>query len=364
MENPSKKLKLDENSQNDTPEVRDPFKLFDHRFVHIHEEIFSNLTGKDVLNCFLVCKQWNQIVSESPAAMSKIRLRFEEVSTQNPGPREVTELLNSQRRYQNLKFTLKLRSNMKRKLLLLERFSSSLEELELGIKLFGRETQFAVPKDLKMPKLKVFRADNFHISFLYNMVNDIIKQILPTADKLEVYACHSSFEMNQVADILANKAHLKELSIDSGTLSGSSKVLDAKFELNSLVLLDSHSSQSPNPNLVKFCQNQAATITELSLVGSKSRNFGLIWLLPKLAKLDLGYISSYEPYQELLRSHSGPLPNIHELICSQLSDFIRIFIQQSLVNLEVLNVRYLQEDDMEWIQENLPDLDTFDKIYS
>jgi hypothetical protein len=109
MENPAKKLKIDDDSS-----TNPFFKLHED----IHSLILQHLTAKEVLDLFTVSSNCNQVVSESPAAFKKIQFYFREISSENPSPQEVTALLNSFRKYRNVKATFTYLTNAIRKLLL------------------------------------------------------------------------------------------------------------------------------------------------------------------------------------------------------------------------------------------------------
>lgn len=355
MENPSKKLKLDHDyAQNESPVVSDPFKVFENRFVHIRDKILSYLTGKDVLNCFLVSKDWNKITSQSTTAMSKIKLHFKEKSSQDPAPREVTALLNSQRQYQNLKFVLEYKTNSKRKFLLIERFGQSLKDLELvithGITWRDLDADQCVSKNLNLPNLKVFRPKIKP----YDDQNKIVNKILKAADNLEEFQCPRDLNGVGYIDgaVLASRAHLKRLIIDEDKLEASPELLEAKFQLNYLDLwpgpiYEFASSPSPQPILVKFCQNQAETLKTLRIVQPGSKSLSVIWFLPKLENLIIG--TPFQLDEKLFDSHPEPLTSIRQFICYKLDDTIKIFVKKVLVNLDVLKECCAKQSIIDWM---------------
>jgi hypothetical protein len=81
---------------------------------------------------------------------------YKDRSCSDPLPQEVTKLLNSQRRYQKINLTNNYTANAARKLLLIERFSLSLVELDVDIGF--KSVQKLVPQNLCLPRLKKFTA--------------------------------------------------------------------------------------------------------------------------------------------------------------------------------------------------------------
>jgi hypothetical protein len=148
MENPAKKLKLREDpAALETPTI-DPLVEIDE--FYMQELILQHLKGFEVKQSMEVSPLWNEILSNSPKAMSNIKLVFYDLKHNEPPPKKVTQLLNSQRRYQNMYVEVGYKANAARKLLLIERFSLSLIELDVAI----TDLQEFVPKNLQFPKLK------------------------------------------------------------------------------------------------------------------------------------------------------------------------------------------------------------------
>jgi hypothetical protein len=144
MENPAKKLKIDgELSTNPFFELN----------TDVHPLVLQHFTSKEVLDLFTVSSKCYQLVSESPAAMKKIQLCFQECSANVPSRQEVTELLNSERKYQNINADFRYLTNAARKLLLLERFSQSLANLVTFLEDYPSLIS-KLPLSLSFPKLQ------------------------------------------------------------------------------------------------------------------------------------------------------------------------------------------------------------------
>jgi hypothetical protein len=142
------KLEKDPAEHGDVPSTDPMVKL--HEF-HLQELVLQHLNGRDVMESMKVSQTWNEILSNSPKAMSKIQLKFDERSPIDPSPKEVTKLLRSERRYQNLNLNICFRTNSTRKLLLLQRFSPTLVNLEVYV---GSNVKQFAAENLQFPRLK------------------------------------------------------------------------------------------------------------------------------------------------------------------------------------------------------------------
>jgi hypothetical protein len=97
----------------------------------VFNEIASYLNGKDVLNSSLVCKRWNQLINQSYECMKKITAKYTNYNYKI----DLTTLLSSERKYQNIKIGFKLsqyidypvEQNIKG---ILKKFSNSIVTLE------------------------------------------------------------------------------------------------------------------------------------------------------------------------------------------------------------------------------------------
>lgn len=127
-------------------QVVDPIKIVLDE-PDLHDLIFQYLSGSDVKNLFTVSKSWNEAVSTSKTAMSKIKLVVNGIKLLS----DTTLLLNSNRRYQNASFDFYSGIDIERKMLLLKRFSLSLVELSLSV---DSRTSAKPPSELNFPKLK------------------------------------------------------------------------------------------------------------------------------------------------------------------------------------------------------------------
>lgn len=107
----------------------DPFKVL---HAHTHDLILQHFKGNDVITGFEVSPEWNQIIEKSKVGMSQVKLVFDDC--QNPTSiREIIMLMDSKRKYQNMKFCINNISNIQRKMKLLSTFGPSLVQLEVFV---------------------------------------------------------------------------------------------------------------------------------------------------------------------------------------------------------------------------------------
>jgi hypothetical protein len=151
METRAKKMKFEEPAEPETATIDPLIKL--HEF-HLQELILQHLRGNEVMELMKVSPIWNKILEHSPKAMSKIQFEFDEEASK-PSPKEIVKLLNSERRYQNMRLAIRHKANF----LLLRRFSLSIVDLYVRIDL--KKLRNFSPQNLSFPKLKslVIRGD-------------------------------------------------------------------------------------------------------------------------------------------------------------------------------------------------------------
>lgn len=63
--------------------------------------IFGNLSGKDLLNCSVVCKQWYNVIGTSEQCMKKIKLNLRDMNFSNYA-NAVQKLPNLKRKWTNV----------------------------------------------------------------------------------------------------------------------------------------------------------------------------------------------------------------------------------------------------------------------
>jgi hypothetical protein len=179
----------------------DPFEAL----CDANELIFQHLSGKDVLNFFLVSTEWNRRTSACRDAMKKVKLVFRDIFAKSPSPKEVTALLQSQRHYQNFDGNFRLCSNIARKFLLLERFSQSL----VNLKISTRPSHQMLTENLSFPKLKTV-----DVRCLYG--GSCASLLFKGATKVEKLTI-TTWNMNdELVECVMQKRNLKELNFCLG----------------------------------------------------------------------------------------------------------------------------------------------------
>jgi hypothetical protein len=148
----AKRLKLQHEAERPNEIVIDPIEVIQEPL--LQDLIFQHLKGSDVKNLFTVSKTWNQSASESSKAMSKIKLKVDEgqLRPKSIPFKDIGMLLKSNRRYQYASFCFEDKTNIDRKLLLLERFSPSLVDLEYFR--YSETANSTFSSELHFPKLE------------------------------------------------------------------------------------------------------------------------------------------------------------------------------------------------------------------
>jgi hypothetical protein len=134
--------------------------------------------------------------------MKKIQLHFREFLSNVPSPLEVTALLNSERKYQNINADFRYLTNVARKLLLLESFSQSLVNLKISCENDALANK--MPLNLSFPKLK---------SLDVKASAQINLKLLQAASKLEKLAIQTEIMNDEVVACLMEIEGLKELTL-------------------------------------------------------------------------------------------------------------------------------------------------------
>jgi hypothetical protein len=191
-------LKLQHEAERADEIVIDPIEVI--REPWLQDLIFQHLTGSDVKNLFTVSKTWNQAASESSKALSKIKLNIIEYESYSGIAREsIRMLLNSNRRYQNAAFCFVRKTNFDRKILLLERFSPSLVDLNFSVG--PRTAKFEFNSELHFPKLEkldIETSSKQTIGVLQGAT--VLKELrFPDSSMLELMAVSSSLTTLEIS---------------------------------------------------------------------------------------------------------------------------------------------------------------------
>lgn len=321
----------------------DPLLDFDPRLPHIQEKIFSYLNGNDVKNCFLVSKDWNMVTSKSPTAMSKIKFKINEKSEFLD---EVLQTLNF-RRYQSMSIKVNSKAHCELAFELILRNSEALVNLEINFNIGSSPDCNFQANDAKLSKLKRLNVWNVPTDLLQNF-------LLGTSDNLEELDLHRMNKEGLDLSKVAGKSKLKTLHIYFVLLADPA-FLNAKFKLSCLTLYSFLSIPQPNENVKSFIKMMAPTLTNLNM-NLYPATFDLLWILPNLVKLSVYDIFNLTP--AFFKDHSVELPSIREFKISRLTyEQLKIFITQSLINVEILSCKTTgNNDEIEWIARNMKGL--------
>lgn len=340
MEKPAKKLKIDGDLSTN------PFsKLHED----IHPLVLQHFTGKEVLNLFTVSPKCYQLVSESSAALKKIELRFYEFSAGDPSPKEVTILLNSNRKYQNVQANFFFLSNAIRKLLLLERFSQSLVSLDISVK---EELVSKLPLNLSFPKLK---------SLDVAASSQINLKLLQASPRLEELSIATKIMDEEVVACLMEMETLKILTLhgDRDDLFAKHSMENAKFKLRALaiekekdVFRRTHQSRI---NFDLFVQQSADTIKSLKLHFGFCDDINLAFNnLPVLEKLCIKRTTSL--LEDTNKLQLKPNGTIKSFKFFAINDVPELKCLENLTNLEILTIAYISAAQFKLIVLNMPTL--------
>jgi hypothetical protein len=327
---PAKKMKIEEIS--DDKSIKDPFVRVHE---HVRELMLQHLTGREALSSMEVSKDWNEIIAGSRKCMSKVTLHFQEKSTKDPSLKEVTALLESNRRYQNMKLSANYVANRRRKLLLLQRFSQSLVELELKLGKNGKLIK-NLPENISFPKLQSLKLVTRRNG------NRVITKCFQNVLLKKFETDGSELIESSAAEWLKNQSQLKELAVER---FNPVVLLGASFKLESLCL----QSCTWQADLNTFLLSQADSLVHLELCYLDQQNLKTIFnCLPKL--------KTFSCCNMFGASNVDLEPN------QSLTEFTSVLISpprnilKSLVNVEILTCSLNQEDEVVWALTNLTKL--------
>lgn len=220
---------------------KDPVKNLDRKDM---ERILIHLNGKDLLNCSLVNKNWNEIISKSNLCAEKLELKICESHAKRFIPEDVKFMILNARNYEHL--TLKiyrkiqyvhmlLLASFKWKSLkidyvgslteielvnLLGTIEPNIEDLELTnihafsskAKIFKHNLKYKFPK---LKKLKIVKciADTFLLTSVFNGIENLFEF------NIETYGYHDSEENLSkkalaIGKIFMNNNSLIKLTLD------------------------------------------------------------------------------------------------------------------------------------------------------
>jgi hypothetical protein len=252
----AKRLKLQHEAERASEIVIDPIEVI--REPLLQDLIFQHLSASDVKNLFTVSQTWNQAASESRKAMSKIKLDLNEnrAECRSIPLKDIRILLNSNRRYQNARFWFIRETNINRKILLLERFSLSLVDLQYFC---DTKTAKYATSELHFPKLEkllFFLATNSEQQFIrvlqgatvlkevylnYCSSMPVLMSVSSSLSSLKITMCYKEM----FGYILTSFPNLRKFSVYGFLFSGISK-----FNNQSITELTLPGRYLPLPNNV------------------------------------------------------------------------------------------------------------------
>ena len=320
----------------------DPFIILHN---DLHGLIYQHFRCKDVCKLFKVSKQWNSRISESAKAMQNILLNFHDYSMV-PSPKSVTALLQSERMYQNIKFSLRTVSNSYQKHLILERFSQSVSFLDISVVTRADSKRF-FPTNLSFPMLKELR-------FRGEIPTSLFKN-LKTLEKCCI--CFKSFDDESddaierltqldIFDLIKDNNNLK----DSDNIFQKRSLFDVKFKLNSFSMFFGFLFPQSPQNFHDFLLFHSDTLTSLKLDFLDSEDsedaVTILTKLPVLKELQVDQIIEF--------SKGASNKTISSLKCASLSHARQIL--ESLKGIESIEVDYYSLNDFRWVIKNVMQL--------
>lgn len=323
----------------------DPLSELDE---NTREHIYQYLSGNDVLNLFLVSKEWNQLACKSSAAMKKIKLNFRETFHNNPSTQEVTAVLQSERQYQNVDTIFNYLANVGRKLLLLQRFSPSIIDLEF---VFVRNVDDFLPPNLSFPKLKTLKAHGSDsVRFNATMIRD--------STDIEKISIDMWTIRPELISCMMQKTKLKELKFSRvrNTLFENHSLENAQFKLNCFSLKNENYGYQPSiharANFNRFVLQMADTLKSLEIDDCFSDTINLVLnQLPVLERFHIVHLCGIVDIQY------NPNERVKEFRFRHF-DSLEVFHQILLcfTGLEMLKVKYIDNEDLEMIVRNMKTL--------
>jgi hypothetical protein len=327
------------------PSQPDPFSV-----VHsdIHDLVIQHFKFKDIKQLTTVSKGWNRIIGGSSAAMKRIVLKVHVVSSKKPSRSEVTALLKSDRKYQNMDVHLKFATNLERKLMLLSKFSSSLVSLQIQGYAFDLETNLLE----NFPKLESLSAAPITVTVAMKFIKDASKLQSLSIDLIRPHEINEEF-----IEMLTKKKTLKQLALRKihEDFFSSASFRKPEFKLTSLTINHrmnylNHISDIPRHNVNAFVLAMADTLTSLDICYFQAVDALLIQKLPALKSLKIGW----HQVQRSLASYK-PNTSIEVLNFDGISSTPSAFLK-SFKNVRSMRISFISKDDFKKILECRPGL--------
>jgi hypothetical protein len=269
MENQAKRLKLQ----------ADPLSVLCEDVLYL---IFQHFDDRfTTFNIFEVSKSWNLRLSQSAAAMRKIKLVFPNTLGSYPGYAKsvsdfVGTLSKSKRMYRNVEFEITNIAKWKRKMQLLERFSSTIVEMDVNYKV-SRTAKHDQSVGFTFPNLT-------SIEITEQVYSEFIGNLIVASPKLEkVVFCNSITSGRTLGSIEKNTSVKKLTMLNTGLTPNfcPSSLTNFKFSYKPL------ENYKEELRLEDWLANSFDTLTTLSLYEIQTESvFFILTKLPALKTLE------------------------------------------------------------------------------
>lgn len=322
--------------------------------VSINQLVLHHLTGTEILECSEVSPKWNDLISKSPPAMSKIKLSLRESISK---PEDVVPL-DQKRFYRNMSLRFYHSFDADEKLSLLARNAFSVVDLELQIHSNGLIE--ALPDGLIFPRLESLTINHAEqlIAKCFKNVKTLKKLSLPIQrgnhirEELTFFPWLCQQRDLEDLELVCHRDYTFFLDI----------LKEAPFKLTSLIwhCFETKMGAEERKNFNKFLMKMSETLTKLELATFFPADVELICSnkFPALTTLTLGNMQGNIDEIKLHRNKTiKTLKVASNFWVSRTPDLPKRLLL-SLVNLEVLQLNLVRIEDLVWIVKHMKKLKT------
>jgi hypothetical protein len=243
----------------------------------IFNEIGSYLNDKDVLNSSLVCKRWNQLISQSYECMKKITAKYTNYNYKI----DLTSLLSSERKYQNIKIGFQRNRYMNHDLeqnikTILEKFSNTIVTLE---------TSHDFKDVCELPRLRELHFDSSYVNHRVNTTYFYSTGLIEKSTHIRKLNIESPGQIDDDSLKIIQKAFTKMQNLKSLTVNEPKilQITEYCFRLEEINL----KMYRTNMN---FLNAHQSTLKVIRLNNASSEQIALILSeFPKLHTFHFGY---------------------------------------------------------------------------
>lgn len=335
---------MEHNNEIIDPAVKFPTEVF--------EEILHHLSVKELMNCTVVCSNWNEIIGSSLRIMSKVKLTTKSIYGNTN--LDINLIKDSTRKYQNIEISIDLEDfNVlfeflkKRKmwkfivftclakldkisnfLKLIETFEATIEYLEIDDIQFEQidETIKTIEEKMKKFKFKKLKCLLIEHRFIYIVVTIFISCFNLEKIKFNTWIYKMS-NYETVVKILKQQKNLKELRIDNRFIHGlftKDFKPDFPFQLEKFYVQKGYEHKSSHSaSFIQFLKLQPnikdIMIGETSWVDPKVLN--VILSLP-LEKINFSYLPN-ESCEGVVLKPNNSVEHVHFQICNEKFHYVQ-----------------------------------------